>query len=223
MNWRRGLCLAGINLVAAILLVRNLELRDLEILHNQEAAVAEAAKESAARQPEPAKAKIKSPDQGEEVAVSFNPCMMRGRNSVQIDAVRLGNIPAFALTAWRADCPPSWSLSGIMHVNPVGPITPSRIVTQRRVDIGMCIAIFLQWVLIGSIQKGRWRSDPGVLITVCTVIGTCLALFPVAEEAARLPAALAACGWLWMIGLISFQTLRFLWRRGARSLAHNPN
>jgi hypothetical protein len=219
MNWRRGLCLAGINLVAAILLVRNLELRDLEILHDQEAAVAEAAKEAAAQPPEPAKAETAGSDKEEEAAVSFNPCEMWGRNPVQIDVVGLGNIPAYALTAWRGDCPPGWSLSRMMHDYPVWPITPTMVAVRRRVDMAMCIVIFLQWVLIGSIQKGRWRSDPGVLITVCTVVGTCLALFPVTEEAARLPAPLAACGWLWMIGLISFQTLRFLWRRGTRLIA----
>jgi hypothetical protein len=87
---------------------------------------------------------------------------------------------------------------------------------QRKVDVGLTVLLFLQWLLVGAFPLGKlekWWADPAVFISGCTIVGTFCALIPPIEEAARLLAAFAVVGWLYWFGLLVWTTLRFGWRQ----------
>jgi hypothetical protein len=87
--------------------------------------------------------------------------------------------------------------------------------TQRKIDAGLCLFIAMQWFLMGGfplVRTQKWWADPGAFITTCAVLAGSIALIPVVDGIARLPALLAMLAWLWWFGLLIWKTLQFGWR-----------
>jgi hypothetical protein len=219
MNWRRGLLLAGINLVAAVPLILMLDARDAQYLRERDENTAIAARESAARE---AAREAKSPASAEtaeeEQTVSFNPCELWVHYTVQVDVVRVGNPLASALTGWRFVCPDKWTLAGMLLGPGERAWTAAAMSAHRQVDAGLCLLILVQWFLVGAFplrKPIRWWAEPGIFITACTVVAVCFALIPAVDGVAHLPVLLAGCAWFWWFGLLAWKLLRFGWRRAA--------
>jgi hypothetical protein len=219
MNWRRGLLLAVINLVAVVPLILMLDARDAQYLREREENTAIAARESAAREAAREVQSPASPEPAEEEqTVSFNPCELWVHYSVQVDVVRVGNPLASALTGWRLVCPEKWTLTGMLLGTTERAWTASTMPAHRQVDAGLCLLLLVQWFLVGAFplrKPKRWWAEPGVFITACTVVAACFALIPHVDEVALLPALLAGCAWFWWFGLLAWKMLRFGWRRVA--------
>lgn len=220
MNWRRGLLLAGINLVAAVPLILMLEARDAQFLRERDENTAIAARESAARE---AAREAKSPASAEaaeeEQTVSFSPCPNVWVNyPVQVRVVRVGSPLASALTGWRLVCPEKWTLAGML-LGPTEPAwTAAATSAHWQVEAGLCLLILVQWFLVGAFplrKPKRWWAEPGMFITACTVVAACFALISPVDEVAHFPAFLAGCAWFWWFGLLAWKLLRFGWRRAA--------
>jgi hypothetical protein len=107
-------------------------------------------------------------------------------------------------------------------------------VAQRKVDLGLFFLIPLQWFLVGAfplIQPRKPWAEPGMLITVCTVLsaalffitrplsGTLLLLRSLGE----IPAACAGLVWFWWIALLIWKFARSGWRWTARRLVSAAN
>ena len=211
MNWRRGLLLAGINLIAAVPLIVSVELRDAAYVRDYYVP-----RNSAAEIP----AAVPSPTpEPKDEGVSINFCNVTDEFSLQEQIVIGGNEPAFALTGWRRFCPARWQLSGILHTDGLAPPTPSSMAVQRKVDIGLFLSIALQWILVGGFPLRRpqkpWR-EPGMFITICAVLSGALVFIPAVAELARLPALFAAFAWFWWFGLLMWKCIRSGWRWTAR-------
>jgi hypothetical protein len=217
MNWRRGLLLAGINLAVAIPMILMMEARDQKYALTQEEIMAKAAREDPPRPPEPpapepARA---SPEQAEET-VSFDPCTMWVHYPVQVVVVQAVDMPSLALAGWEDDCPPHWSLAGRLRGKMTWPPTPLWMETQREIDVGLCLFIAVQWFLIGGfplVRTQKWWADPGSFITACAVLAGAIALIPVIDGFARLPALIAMLAFLLWFGLLVWKTLQFGWRK----------
>ena len=203
MNWRRGILLAAINLASAAPMMVQLEMRDAQSLgtHLAERTSAFWVNESG---------ELTAADKGEKVAkadkeekVAFDPCLMWGHDPVQVNVVGFGNLPAFTVVGWREDCPAKWTVSGMLRGT--GFLTKERLAAQRRVDLWLCGLIAVQWVAVGGFpltQRRRIWQEPGSLITACTATGCVLALVPVINGLAKLPALVAGFAWSWWVGLV---------------------
>jgi hypothetical protein len=219
MNWRRGLLLAAIHLAVALPMIWMMEARDEKAMRDEGENIAEAAREAAAKPQEPVKPAPlpASPEQAEET-VTFNPCGMWVHYPPQVVVVQAADMPSLALAGWEMDCPPRWSIAGRLRGNSTWPPTPSWMATQRRIDAGLGLLIALQWFLVGGfplVRNLRWRewwTEPGAFITACGVPAGLLALFPVVEGVAQVPALLAMLGWYWWFGLLVWRLLRGTWR-----------
>jgi hypothetical protein len=87
--------------------------------------------------------------------------------------------------------------------------------TQRKIDAGLCLFIAMQWFLIGGfplVRSRKWWADPGSFMTACAVLAGAVALIPVVDGFARLPASIAGLAWLWWFGLLVWKTFQFGWR-----------
>jgi hypothetical protein len=214
MNWRRGLLLAGINLAAAVPMVCLLAARDAEFLRDREqteltpkaqVSVAILNRRNAARM-------VRTQ---EEQIVGFNPCELWDHYPAQMFVVQFGNLPAFILTQWRVDCPPEWSVAAALGVHVAGRISEENFKAMRRVDLALCLLIAIQWFLIGSfplVRPERWWAEPGAFITACTVVASIIALAPVVDGLAKLPALVAFFGWMWWLGLLIWKPVHLAWQ-----------
>jgi hypothetical protein len=216
MNWRRGLLLAAINLAVAIPMILMMEARDLEYALTAEEIMAKAAIKDPPRPPESSTPEphLASPEQSEET-VSFDPCGMWVHYPAQVVVLQGADMPSIALAGWNVDCPAHWSLSGRLRGKMTWPPTPLWIETQRKIDVGLCLFVALQWFLIGAFPLGRtqkWWADPGSFITVCAVLAGAIAMIPVVHSVARLPALIAMLAWLWWFGLLAWKALQLGWR-----------
>ncbi|MGD0292450.1 MAG: hypothetical protein ABSB30_01215 [Terracidiphilus sp.] len=204
MNWRRGLLLAGIHLaVAGTLIVWE----EVEIEQHSKSLISNNTKT----------VQMDATQEGE--TVSFRPCGMWVEYSPQFYIVQFANIPAFILTDWQDECPPYWTLSGILHADREHRTVKS----QRQVDIGLVIIIALQWFLLGGfplIQPRRWWWEPGAFITLCTLAAFVIVLIPVIDAASKLPMLFALLAWLWWFGLLVWKSFRYGWRLARRVIAH---
>jgi len=225
MNWRRGLLLAGINLAVAVPMILMMEARDQEYALTQEEIMAKAAMKDAPRPPgpptpEPSKV---GPEQTEET-VSFDPCTMWGGHyPLQVVVVRATEIPSAVLAGWNDDCPPNWSLAGRLRGKMTWPPTPLWMATQRKIDAGLCLLIAMQWFLMGGfplVQTHKWWADPGAFITACAVVAGAIALVPVIDDFARLPAGIAMLAFLWWFCLLVWKTVHFGWRMAVAWRVH---
>ena len=204
--------MAGINLAMAVPMVLMMEARDQKDALTQEEIMAR----GAPRPPEfpwPKPAPT-SPEEAEET-VSFDPCTMWVHYPVQVIVLQSIDIPSLALAGWEEDCPSYWSLAGRLRGKMTWPPTPLWMETQRMIDAGLCLFIAIQWFLMGGfplVRTQKWWVDPGSFITACAVLAGALALIPVVDDFARLPASIAMLAWLWWFGLLAWKTLQFGWR-----------
>jgi hypothetical protein len=202
MQWRRGCLLAAVNLTTAIPLILYMEWQDARYTKAcLEPAVVEAAQESA--------------------TVPFDPCQgMWASYPPQEQVVQFGNVPVFIVTAWRMECPPRWSVAGMLHINDA-PSTYARRIAQKRFDLIFCVLIALQWFLLGSFPltpPTAWWREPGMLITLCTALATCIALIAPIDVLARLLALAAFLAWLYWGFVAAYRALRFAWKHTAGPL-----
>ena len=216
MNWRRGLLLAGINLAVAMPLILWAESMDAAFMRDRE----HYAPKAAAVDGPTAVSEEGSNAQAE--GVSIDPCQRIGDFSTQERVLIGANLPALALTEWRSLCPAHWTLAGMLHAGGWVP-TPSSLVAQRKVDAGLLLLIALQWFFLGAFPiKGprKWR-EPGMFITLCSVLAVVLVFIPPVESFARLPALLATVTWLCWFALVIWRAIRSAWKWTARRLATN--
>ncbi len=214
MNWRRGLMLAAINLAVAVPMILMMEARDQKYALTPEEIMAKAPNEDAPKPPKPPTPEA-SREQAEET-VSFDPCTMWVHYPVQVVVVQSVDMPSLLLAGWEEDCPPHWSLAGRLRGRWTWPPTPLWMETQRKIDAGLCVFIAMQWFLLGGLPLVRTRkrlAEPGAFITTCAVLAGAIALIPVVDGFARLPALIAMLAFLWWFGLLVWKTLQFGWRR----------
>ena len=86
---------------------------------------------------------------------------------------------------------------------------------QRKIDAGLCLIIVMQWFLMGGfplVRTQKWWADPASFITACAVLAAAIALIPVVDGFARLPALIAMLALLWWFGLLVWKTLQFGWK-----------
>ncbi|MGC2616164.1 MAG: hypothetical protein WA354_19175 [Terracidiphilus sp.] len=215
MNWRRGLLLAGINLMTAVPLICLLAARDAQYLkeRQQHSANEEGLRIGSFGDISAAPTEIVQAQ--DEQTVSFSPCGLWGHIPPQVSVVQIGNLPAFIVSQWREECPPKWSVAKMLGVNDSGLLSDADLKTMRRVDVALCVLIAVQWFLIGSlplIQARRWWAEPGAFITVCTAIASGVALLPGIDALARLPALIAFGGWVWWLGLLLWIPVHIAWQ-----------
>lgn len=210
MNWRRGFLLAGVNLAAAVPMIVLLQARDAKYLRETSAM---AARGFASRRAHLDRAELPRlmTVQEEPTTVTFNPCTAWVHYPVQIEVVSLGNIPASTLAGWRLACRSKWSLSGWLQGTVEGAPAKQDLALQRRVDVGLCVLIAIQWLFIGGFpltkRLRRWR-EPGAFITTSTAIAALLAMIPAIEGLASFPALLAGLAWFWWFGLVIWKCIR---------------
>ncbi|MGA3373657.1 MAG: hypothetical protein ABSC48_18060 [Terracidiphilus sp.] len=218
MNWRRGLLLAGINLAVAVPMILMMEARDQKYALTQEEIMAKAAWKDAPKPPEPPTPEPSQANSEQaEQTVSFIPvpCSMWVHYSVQETVLQSADLPSVALAGWGGDCPPRWSLAGRLREKMTWPPTPLWMETQRKIDAGLCLFIAIQWFLIGGfplVRTQKWWANPGSFITACAVLAGAIALIPVVDTFARLPALIAMLAWFWWFGLLVWKALQFGWR-----------
>jgi hypothetical protein len=142
----------------------------------------------------------------EEQTVTFPLCGGWVHYPAQVEVVRFGNMPASALAGWRLDCRPRWTLSGRILGETEKAPNERDLPLQRRVDVGLCVLIVVQWIIVGGLpvtRPQRLWCEPGAFITVCTLIASGLAINHAIEGSARLPALFAGLAWLlWFVWLI---------------------
>jgi hypothetical protein len=196
MKWKRGLLLAAIHLAVAGPLVAWLSADDARYARDH----------YIPHQPLFDAPSHTAENDGE--IISFDSCRgMWVHYPPQTTIVRLANFPAFVLTGWRLECPTKWSLSGIFHVDSNRAPTPSSVAAQKRVDVGFILLIFLQWLLVGGlplVRPVRWWCEPGIVITVGTVLSGLFVMMPSNgyDSLATGPVLLAWFAWLWWLGLL---------------------
>jgi hypothetical protein len=226
MNWRRGLLLAGINLLAAVPLICLLAARDAQYMKEQEQRSASKEALWIDRSGDSSTAPARVVQAQEEQTVSFDPCSLWYHLPPPISVVQLGNLPAFALSQWQEPCPPKWSIASILGIRSAWGMSLDDYRTKRRVDGALVIMIASQWFLIGGfplVQSNRWWGEPGAFITATNFIAACIAIIPEVDGLARLPASIALVGWLWWIGLLLWISLHKVWQStvgGLRRLTH---
>ena len=123
-------------------------------------------------------------------------------------------MPSLALAGWEDVCPPLVACGETTRKND---LAANAFVdgTQRKIDAGLCLFIAIQWFLMGGfplVRTQKWWADPGAFITACAVLAGAIALIPVVDGFAKLPALIAMLAWLWWFGLLIWRTLQFGWR-----------
>jgi hypothetical protein len=216
MNWRRGLLLAGINLAVAIPMVLMMEARDQKYALTSEEIMAKSSIRDAPKPPEPITPEPApaNSEQAEE-AVTFDLCGALVNYPIQVVVVKAADMPSAVLAGWEVDCPARWTLAGRIREKPSWQKTPLWMERQRLIDAGLCLFIVLQWFIVGGfplVRNKKWRSDPGAFITACAVLAGAIALIPVVDIFAKLPALIAMLAWLWWFGLLVWRALQFGWR-----------
>jgi hypothetical protein len=227
MNWRRGLVLAGINLAVAIPMIMNLETKDAQSLRMREQAQREADREAAARPSEPTKTNV---IRSGERTVSFHPCLMTVHYPVEVVVEQASTYPSLVFTGWRMVCPPKWSLAARLHTDVEWVPTIDSEITlnaaRKKLDPIFLIVQFAQWLLVGSfplVAPRQWWAEPGVLITLCTVIAGGLALLPMIEGMAQLPALIAMITWILWFGLLLWKPVHTAWSSTLHGLRRLSN
>ena len=216
MNWRRGLVLAGLNLLAAVPLICLLEVRTAQYLKEstQGSSTHGAPWIDSSGNFSIIRAELVQVQAQEEQTVEFSPCGLWAHYPPQVSVVQAGNLPAWMLTQWNALCPPKWSIAGKMGIGANGAFS-NDFAARQRLDVYLCILIALQWFLIGSFpltKSDRWWKEPDSFITGTTFFASCIAIVPVIDRLSELPAMMAIYAWLWWTGLLIWVLIRFAWR-----------
>jgi hypothetical protein len=79
----------------------------------------------------------------------------------------------------------------------------------------LCALVALEWFLVGGfplIHPRRWWLEPGAFITVCTLIGTALAVIPYVAHVSVVSSWIAFLAWFWWFGLLVWKLIRGTWR-----------
>ncbi len=215
MNWRRGLLLAGINLVVAVPMILKMEARDQKYALTQEEIMAKV-RDDAPKPPEsPTIEQNQASAEQAEETVSFDTCEMWGHYPIAIAIVQAVDMPSVMIAGWESGCPPHWSLAGRLRGKMTWPPTPLWMEMQRKIDAGLSLFIVMQWLIIGAFPFARtqkWWAEPGAFITVCAVLAGILATIPTIDGLARLPASIAMLAWFWWFGLLVWRMLQLGWR-----------
>lgn len=197
MNWRRGLLLAGINL--AIVTPQIVWQEAIFWRYTGASNSVRSAIDS------------ESPSFEEVITFSLGPCEWFFDPPHSMEVGSLANLPVAVQTGWYDPCVVRTAFGRV-----VGRVFGAK---NHRTEIAECLGLSLlmmvQWILVGGFpltHRIHWWSEPGAFMTTCTTIAACIALVPVIEGLARLPALFAACGWLWWLGLLLWKTLRFAWQ-----------
>lgn len=217
MHWKRGLLLAGLNLAAAASMITLMESRDARYVIERETNKGQSVARGTVlvrvglgRLTHPRLLVVQ-----EEETVTFSPCGEWVHYPVQVEVVRFGNMPASALAGWRLDCRPLWTLSGRILGEVETAPNERGLRLQKRVDIGLGVLIFVQWMIVDGLPLTGPRCfwcDPGAFITICTLVASGLAMNHAIEGLARFPALFAGLAWLlWLVMLIWRGTL-LAWR-----------
>lgn len=217
MQWRRGLIFAGINVLLAVPLIIWAEIRDAVYVREQFALIG--SKTEKISSPIPSL----SADPKAE-GVSLDMCSAWIRYPRQIEIVRFTNMPASAFVGWRLVCPERWTLSGLLHADHFSPLTPSRLVAQKNVDVAFFLLIGLQWIFVGGLplrHTRRWWAEPGLFITICGGTAAAVVFIPFMSGLASLLVLFAASAWLWWFGLSLIAAIRFSWNKIRRLGAAN--
>ena len=218
MNWRRGLLLAGINLMAAVPLICLLAARDAQYIKEREqhSAIEEGLRIGSSGDFSAAPTEIVQAQ--EEQTVSFSSMRSLGSYSTA----------SFSRADWKSaglhrksngerQCPPRWSVASMLGRKRLGAdFSDANLKAMRRVDLALCVLIAVQWFLIGSlplIQARRWWAEPGAFITVCTAIASGMfALFPVNRRLGASACSDRLCGWVWWLGLLLWIPVHIAWQ-----------
>ena len=213
MNLRRGVLLAGINLAVAVPVILWSQSWDAAYVRDHPVQNITAV-ETPTTVP---------PATSEEQGVVFDRCTMTDQYTLQESIIASGNAPAALLTGWRSFCPPSWSLSGRLRIDGGAPPTPSSMAAQKKVDVGLLTLIPLLWFLLGAFPiSGPWRwREPGMFITLCSVLSVILFFIHPLQSFARLSVLFAFVTWFCWIVLAVWRGSRSAWRWTARRMATN--
>lgn len=226
MNWRRGVLLAGLNLAAALTMIVVLDVREIRENKSQNTIPDAGVVLRQAGPDNPLSAKlVRVQDASGTGTVTFDPCAgFIDGYSAQEEVVRLGNLPAAALSGWRILCPARWSLAGLVFGKSANVLAWRDRPRHSLVDAGLCVLIVLQWFLIGSFPLTRPRrswQEPGAFITIGTLIAAALATNSFTENLARLPELFVIVAWFWWLGLLVWKVIQFGWRAVMKS-RHAP-
>jgi len=214
MNWRRGLLLAGINLLAAVPLICLLAARDAQYMKEREQHSANEEGLWIDGSGEVSAAPTKVVQAQDEQTVSFSPCGFLPHYPPQVSVVQLGNLPAFVLSQLQVVCPPKWSIAAKLGIGANG-VFSNNLQATTRLNVALCLMIAIQWFLIGGFplrQSVRWWDEPGAFITADNFVAACIAIIPVIDGLARLPAVIAFGGWFWWLGLILWKIGCLAWQ-----------
>ena len=215
MNWRRGLLLAGVNLLAAVPLICLLAARDAQSMKEREQHSASKEGLWIDSSGEISAAPIKVVQAQDEQTVTFSPCGLWGHYPPQVSVVQVGNLPAFALSQWQEPCPPRWSIASMLGIRSTWQISPYDFKVRRRVDVALCLMIGIQWFLIGGfplIQPRQWWGEPGTFISAANFVAACIAIIPFIDALSRLPALLAFVGWVRWFSLLLWIPVHRAWQ-----------
>jgi len=227
MNWRRGLLLAGMNLLAAVPLICLLTAEQAQFMkeRGQQSGVPAVRAQIIDRQLSPTKGKLRIVRVQEEQTVTFSPCGLWPHYPPQVSVVQLGNLPAYVLSQWNVVCPPKWSIAGRLGIGENG-VFSNNVELKYRLDVAFCLLIAVQWFLIGSfplIWPKRWWGEPGAFITATNFVAACIAIIPVLDGLARLPAVIASFAWLWWFGLLLWIPIHRAWQSTVGGLRRLSN
>jgi len=212
MNWRRGLLLAGTHLVLAGSLLAWQESESWRYIKSEQLGPSQPRLELAAFQ-----------EEGQTIGI--NPCadegIWDGEMSPQETVSLMANLPVALLTGWHVPCTSQGFLDSAVEKS-LSSMVENRFHRTRGSEILilviLCAFVAVEWLLVGGfplMQPRHWLLEPGALITICTLLGTGLAIIPHVAHLSRIAAAMAGCAWLWWFGLLVWRTLRFGWRRAA--------
>lgn len=227
MNWRRGLLLAGMNLLAAVPLICLLTAKQAQFMKEQvqQSEIPAVRTQIIDRQLSPSKGKLRIVRVQEEQTVTFSPCGLWPHYPPQVSVVQLGNLPAYVLSQWNVVCPPRWSIAAMLGIGANG-VFSNNVEVRFRLDVALCFMIAVQWFLIGGfplVQSNRWWGEPGASITATNFVAACIAIIPAVDGLARLPALISFIGWVWWFGLLLWIPVHRAWQSTVGGLRRLSN
>jgi hypothetical protein len=207
MNWRRGLLLAGINLAIAVpgLVQESVQFWQQTGRHS------------------PPTSRIEYVMFQEEGPISLDPCNWFDLgHSRWIEVGGLVNLPIALMTDWHDPCLTRTRL-GRLVVRVVGTRNhPAEVIDSACLVMLLCI----QWLLVGGfplVHPKRWWLEPGAFITLSGSTAAALALVPISDHLARIPAVFAGLAWIWYFALLLWKPVHLAWQSTLHGLQRLSN